>query len=1221
MKKKIESYQGAAGGWGAVKSVANAVRKQMDIRQDVIAMFDMNKPEGFDCPGCAWPDPKHSASFDICENGAKAIAWEVTDKQVNASFFAENTVQSLLTWGDHELEAAGRLTQPLKYDAVSDCYKPLSWQQAFDEIGARLQSYSDPNQVEFYTSGRTSNEAAFLYQLFAREYGSNNFPDCSNMCHEPTSVGLAASIGVGKGTVLLEDFEKCDLVICIGHNPGTNHPRMLTSLRALVKRGAKMIAINPLQERGLERFTAPQNPFEMLTNSETQLASAYYNVRIGGDMALLKGMMRLLIERDDAASAAGRPSLLDDEFIQTHTVGFDELRRDVLNSEWKDIERISGLSQTQIAELADAYTAAERTIICYGMGITQHEHGTQNVQQLVNLLLMKGNIGKPGAGICPLRGHSNVQGDRTVGITEKPSAEFLARLGERYGFTPPHAPGHAAIASMQAICTGQARALICMGGNFALAMPDREASAVPLTQLDLAVHVATKLNRSHLLTARHSYILPVLGRSEIDMQKSGAQAVTVEDSMSMIHASRGVLKPAGVMLKSECAVVAGIAQATLPQSVVAWEYLVEDYDRIRNDIEAVLPEFADYNQRIRHPGGFHLINAAAERRWMTPSGKANFITSKGLLEDPSSAFNSKLVMATVRSHDQYNTTIYGMDDRYRGVFGQRDVVFMSAKQAKICRVKNGERVNLIALTPDGKRSSRRMDRLKVVIYPMADRSLVTYFPESNHMLTFDKGSFDPKTMENREVVDTYKIGIDKAIEAAQKSTPTLLSLMDEGVRFTNGYVAHGVSGPSRAAIMTGRAPARFGVYSNTDAQDGIPLTETFLPELFQNHGYYTAAVGKWHLSKISNVPVPEDKQTRDYHDNFTTFSAEEWQPQNRGFDYFMGFHAAGTAYYNSPSLFKNRERVPAKGYISDQLTDEAIGVVDRAKTLDQPFMLYLAYNAPHLPNDNPAPDQYQKQFNTGSQTADNYYASVYSVDQGVKRILEQLKKNGQYDNTIILFTSDNGAVIDGPLPLNGAQKGYKSQTYPGGTHTPMFMWWKGKLQPGNYDKLISAMDFYPTALDAADISIPKDLKLDGVSLLPWLQDKKQGEPHKNLTWITSYSHWFDEENIPFWDNYHKFVRHQSDDYPHNPNTEDLSQFSYTVRNNDYSLVYTVENNQLGLYKLTDLQQKDNLAAANPQVVKEMQGVVREFIDSSQPPLSEVNQEKFNNIKKALSEAK
>ncbi|GKX55115.1 sulfatase [Leminorella grimontii] len=487
-------------------------------------------------------------------------------------------------------------------------------------------------------------------------------------------------------------------------------------------------------------------------------------------------------------------------------------------------------------------------------------------------------------------------------------------------------------------------------------------------------------------------------------------------------------------------------------------------------------------------------------------------------------------------------------------------------------------------------------------------------------LPFDQGSFDTKSMENRKVVDTYKIGIDKAIEAAKKSTPTLLSLMDEGVRFTNGYVAHGVSGPSRAAIMTGRSPARFGVYSNTDAQDGIPLTEKFLPELFQNHGYYTAAIGKWHLSKISNVPVPESKQTRDYHDNFTTYSAEEWQPQNRGFDYFMGFHAAGTAYYNSPSLFHNRERVAAKGYISDQLTDEAIGVVNRAKSLDEPFMLYLAYNAPHLPNDNPAPEQYQKQFNTGSPTADNFYAAIYSVDQGVKKLLEQLKKNGQYDNTIILFTSDNGAVIDGPLPLNGAQKGYKSQTYPGGTHTPMFMWWKGKLVKGNYDKLVSAMDFYPTVLDAAKIDAPKNL--DGVSLLPYLtKEKKAGNPHQYLTWVTSYSHWFDEENIPFWDNYHKYVRKQSDEYPHNPNTEDLSEFSYTVRSNEYSLVYTYEGNKLGLYKLTDLQQANNLADQKPDVVKEMKGVVKDFIDGSQRPLSKVNQAKFDHIKASLGAAK
>ncbi|MBQ0262844.1 MULTISPECIES: sulfatase family protein [Enterobacterales] len=486
-------------------------------------------------------------------------------------------------------------------------------------------------------------------------------------------------------------------------------------------------------------------------------------------------------------------------------------------------------------------------------------------------------------------------------------------------------------------------------------------------------------------------------------------------------------------------------------------------------------------------------------------------------------------------------------------------------------------------------------------------------------LPFDERSFNHKSMENREVVDTYKIGIEQAIEAAKKSTPTLQSLMNDGVKLTNGYVAHGVSGPSRAAIMTGRSPARFGIYSNTDAQDGVPLEELFLPELFQKHGYYTAAIGKWHLSKISNVPVDEKKQTRDYHDNFITYSDEPWQPQNRGFDYFMGYHAAGVAYYNSPSFFKNRERIEAIGYSSDQLTDEAIGVVDRAKMLNEPFMLYLAYNAPHLPNDDPAPDIYQKHFNTGNQTADNFYASVYSVDQGVKKLLSQLEKNGQLDNTIIFFTSDNGAVIDGPLPLNGDQKGYKSQTNPGGVHTPMFVWWKGKLQNGNYDKLTSAMDFFPTALDAAQIERPKNL--DGVSLLPYIsKDKsnsKSSEPHKNLAWITAYSHWFDEENIPFWDGYHKFVRKESDDYPHNPNTEDLSQFSYTVRNNDYSLVYTVEDDKLGLYKVTDLQEKNNLADDKPEVVKEMQETIKEFINSSKPPINDINKNKFGEIKKSL----
>ncbi|MGL5306746.1 MAG: sulfatase family protein [Aeromonas veronii] len=486
-------------------------------------------------------------------------------------------------------------------------------------------------------------------------------------------------------------------------------------------------------------------------------------------------------------------------------------------------------------------------------------------------------------------------------------------------------------------------------------------------------------------------------------------------------------------------------------------------------------------------------------------------------------------------------------------------------------------------------------------------------------MPFDESSFNPEALKNRPVVDTYKIGIDKAIEAAKKSTPTLLGLMNDGVRFTNGYVAHGVSGPSRAAIMTARAPARFGVYNNSDAQDGIPLTETFMSELFQNHGYYTAAVGKWHLSKISNVPVPEEKQTRDYHDNYRTYSAEEWQPQNRGFDYFMGYHSAGVAWYNSPSLFINRQPVEAKGYISDQLTDEAIGVANRAKMLEQPFMLYLAYSAPHLPNDVAAPSEYQSKFNTGSPTADNFYASVYSVDQGVKRILETLRKNGQLDNTIILFTSDNGAVIDGPLPLNGNQKGFKGQmTAPGGVHTPMFMWWNGKLKNGKFDKLVSAMDFFPTALDAAKISIPSTLKLDGHSLLPYVTGKKEGTIHDNLVWSGSYVHWWDEQNIPFWDNYHKFVRHESDEYPKNPYTEDLSQFSYAVRNNEYALIYNYEDKQLGLYALNDLQLKHNLAKDKPEIVKQMQGSMKEFVSNSRPPLNKVNQEKFDNVTKTLN---
>lgn len=507
--------------------------------------------------------------------------------------------------------------------------------------------------------------------------------------------------------------------------------------------------------------------------------------------------------------------------------------------------------------------------------------------------------------------------------------------------------------------------------------------------------------------------------------------------------------------------------------------------------------------------------------------------------------------------------------------------------------------------------------IEIKEYTTADKPniiLITVDDLGYGQMDFDERSFDGKYLKNREVVETYKISVEKAIEAAKNSTPTLKKLISEGVKINNGYVAHGVSGPSRAAIMTGKSPARFGVYSNTDAQDGIPLDQQFLPELFQNHGYYTAAVGKWHLSKISNVPVSENKQTRDYHDNFITYSGEPWQPQNRGFDYFMGFHSSGVAYYNSPTLFKNRINVPAEGYISDQFTDEAIGVVNRAKAIDEPFMLYLAYSAPHLPNDAPAPSQYQDKFNTGSQTADNYYASVYAVDQGIKRLLEQLKKNGQYDNTVIMFTSDNGAVIDGPLPLNGNQKGYKSQTFAGGIHTPMFIWWNGRLQKTNgkeFKQLVSAMDFFPTALDAAGIEVPENL--DGVSLLPNLRGETNKEVHKALHWITSYSHWFDEKNIPFWDGYHKYVRKESDEYPFNPNTEDLSQFSWSVRTNDYALTYTYEDKKMWLYALDDLAQENNLADSKPEVIRALKDEILKFSSESKRPNNTINHEKYENI--------
>lgn len=728
----IKPYNEPAGGWGALKATAGALSKQGIAVAGSTTLLRMNQPDGFDCPGCAWPDPKHTSTFEFCENGAKAVAWEATARRCTPEFFAAHTVSELESWSDYELEMQGRLTHPMLYDAGTDHYVPVGWDDAFALVGRHLNALPDPNAAEFYTSGRSSNEAAFLYQLFVREFGTNNFPDCSNMCHEATSVGLPHSIGVGKGTVLLEDFDHADAILIFGQNPGTNSPRMMTSLRDASRRGARIISFNPFRERALERFQAPQNPVEMATLTSTPISSHIYQVRVGGDIAAIKGLMKAMIEAADASAAADRPRVLDAEFIHGHTRGFDALAADLRTTPWDTIVRQSGLSREQLAAAAATYMEAPAAIIVYGMGITQHQHGTQAVQQLANLALMRGNIGRPGAGLCPVRGHSNVQGDRTVGITEKPAPDFLERLGRRFGFRPPTAHGHDVVTALQAMLGGEARVFVALGGNFAAAVPDWQLTRAALRRLDLTVQVSTKLNRSHLVHGRAALILPCLGRTELDLQEGGPQSVTVEDSMSMVHASAGRNTPASEHLRSEPAIVAGLARATLgAASVVPWEEMIADYDRIRDAIEAVFPIFQAYNHRIRVPGGFHLTSTARERIWLTPSGRAEFLIAE-CVEDPHQADPSVLRLTTMRSHDQYNTTLYSLSDRYRGVLGQRDVVFLNAGEMRRRGLTPGDRVDLVAASTDG--VERVVRGFKVVEYALPDASCGAYYPETNPLV-------------------------------------------------------------------------------------------------------------------------------------------------------------------------------------------------------------------------------------------------------------------------------------------------------------------------------------------------------------------------------------------------------------------------------------------------------------------------------------------------------
>ena len=732
--KNKAPYAHPAGGWGALKSSAKHLMQSEDAVKSVKTLLKANQPGGFDCPGCAWGDEPDAKKIDFCENGVKAIAWEATAKRVDRAFFARHSLDELRLWDDHSLEKSGRLTEPMLYDGVDNYYRPVSWEQAFAVIASHLNQLDHPDEALFYTSGRASNEAAYLYQLFGRAYGTNNFPDCSNMCHEASGVGLTRSIGTGKGTVIMEDFEKADAIFVFGQNPGTNHPRMLATLRKASIRGAKIVAINTLKERGLQRFSDPQSPKEMLIASSTTISQQYFTPTLGGDMAIARGIAKLLLEKSETDSSA-----IDQAFIAEHCQGFEAYQAVVKATPWEVITKQSGLSIEDIETMANIYANSKKVIFTWAMGITQHRHSVATVRELVNVLLLKGNIGKPGAGACPVRGHSNVQGNRTVGINEHPSQAFLSALDQRYAFTTPKKAGMNTVESIRAMLDGKAKLFIGLGGNFAAATPDTDRIYKALSQCDLTVHISTKLNRSHVITGKHALILPCLGRTEVDHQASGEQCITVEDSMSMVHSSRGQNDPASPLLRSETAIVAGIAQAALGNEQINWKALSDDYSRIRDEIESVIPGFKGYNQRIEQGRGFHLQNLAAERTWDTPSRKACF--SDDLLPQClDEASEDVLTLQTLRSHDQYNTSIYGMDDRYRGISGERRVLFMNEADIENLGLSDGDKVTISTVSNDG--INRNVSGFKVVNYQIPKGCIAAYYPETNPLVPLESVADD-----------------------------------------------------------------------------------------------------------------------------------------------------------------------------------------------------------------------------------------------------------------------------------------------------------------------------------------------------------------------------------------------------------------------------------------------------------------------------------------------
>jgi len=750
-KPKIEPYPGPAGGWGSVKSVkAILQREKVPIPAAVKELWRQNKPRGFTCVSCAWPQPEKPLTFEFCENGAKASAWELTSLRTTPEFFAQHTCTELLGWSDHDLEQQGRLTHPMRYDRATDKYVPCEWEEAFTAIGNELKRL-DPKSVVFYASGRASLETSSLYALFARLYGNNNLPDSSNMCHEATGVALRKSVGSAVGTVVLEDFAKTDCILFFGQNAGVNSPRMLHDLQQAAKRGVPIIVFNPLRERGLERFTNPQNPIELLAKKETPLATQYHQVEAGGDIGAITGLCKTLLALDDASVKRGTPRVLDTEFIAHHGHGFEEFATFVRAQSWADIEAASGLTRKALESAATVYASANAVIGVYGMGLTQHVLGEYNIHMVANLLLMRGNIGKPGAGLCPVRGHSNVQGQRTVGIADDPALVPLDRLAGQYGFEPPREKGLNTVETCEGVLNGTVHGFIGLGGNFLRAIPEQERVNAAWGKPRLTVQIATKLNRSHLVNGEIAYLLPCLGRIERVVENGMEQVLSTEDSTSCIHASVGKARPASPDLKSETRIVVELAKATLaPNAKVPWDTWANDFATIRDAIEQTWPEqFQDFNKRMWQPGGFHRPNPARERKWKTATGKANFIIAPSLVATGFDDAPDRFRLMTMRSNDQFNTTVYGYDDRFRGIKGTREVVLMNRDDIARLGLRDGQTVKLVSDAGDG--MQREVAGLRLVAFDIPHGCVGGYYPECNPLIPLSHHAMYSKTPAAKSV--------------------------------------------------------------------------------------------------------------------------------------------------------------------------------------------------------------------------------------------------------------------------------------------------------------------------------------------------------------------------------------------------------------------------------------------------------------------------------------